>query len=80
MYTIIILLLFALTTGLVQTDIRIEIVRQREVAIVDLQTAFMVDCIVTVGGEPLFPQVFPALPADDIIAALPAPPAGNAAS
>ena len=63
-----------LLTGLQVTDIQITIIRQREVATAGRGAAFMVDCLVAVGGQTLFPQVFPTLPVDDIVAALPVPP------
>ena len=60
------------------TDITVVISRTREVFIAGRTDAvFMVDCAVEVGGEPLFPQIYPVLDIEAVVAALPSVPAGN---
>ena len=65
--------------GLELSQISITIIRQREVVTVTRESAFMVDCIVLVGDDLLFPSVFPEIDFAAVLAAFPAaPPEGPA--
>ena len=65
--------------GLQSSDVSITIVRQLEVVTLQRESAFMVDCVVSVNGQLLFPTVFPQIDFDAVLAAFPpTPPEGPA--
>lgn len=65
--------LYPIFAALSQKEVKITILRTREVSTSDRQSAYMVDCEVDVGGQVIEQGVFPQLNDAEIMAQLPTP-------